>query len=232
MRIHGAQRNRSAAGREGFPRAGLPEFAFAGRSNVGKSSLLNALVRHRGLARTSRSPGCTQLVHFYEVNRKFLFADLPGYGYAKVPERVRATWAPLVESYLLGRSPLRLVWVLVDSRHPPTELDAHLVEWLRHERIPFRVAMTKSDRLSGNERGKARRRCGEALGPVEEGLEPVLTSAKDGAGLPAVWQEIRDRLAAKKMDPENDPSLSRFPPSLEGSGHGSTTHPAPSTKTE
>ena len=194
MRILDSRLLRRAADRDGFPRAGLPEIAFAGRSNVGKSSLLNALVGRRGLARRSRRPGCTQLVHFYLLNRKLLFADLPGYGYAKVPEAVRRSWGPMVESYLHARPPLRLVWLLVDARHPPTELDAALAKWLRSEDIPFRVALTKADRTRRSHRAAALRACAEALSLEEEGWQPLMTSAREGSGLAAVWKEIRAHL--------------------------------------
>lgn len=190
MRVHESRLLIRAARRADFPRAGIPEVAFAGRSNVGKSSLLNALVGQRGLARISSKPGCTRLLHFYLLNRSLIFADLPGYGFARAPEEVRAGWRPLVESYLVGRKPLRLVWLLLDARHGPTDLDTQLLEWLAGEGIPFRAALTKTDKLSGNGRVVSLRRCAEALGPFSGTHAPVPTSARSGRGLPAIWREI------------------------------------------
>ena len=201
MRIQHARLLTSAARADGFPRAGLSEIAFAGRSNVGKSRLLNALVgRKKGLARISGKPGCTRLIHFYELDHKFLFADLPGYGYAKVPEAVRLEWGPLVRSYLEQRSAIRLVCVLVDARHKPAALDLQLVEWLRHEELPFRVVLTKSDKLSGNERPKTLRRCAETL-ELDGDSMPLLSSAKTGLGLKEIWREIRDRVSPSPSPP-------------------------------
>jgi GTP-binding protein len=193
MRITEAHRLVRAARKSEFPRARLPEFAFVGRSNVGKSSLLNALVGQRRLARISSTPGCTRGIHFYELNRKILFVDLPGYGYTKVSRSLQAAWRPLVQSYLVGREPLRLVWHLVDSRHAPTAQDVQLVEWLQGEQIPFRVALTKIDKLSQSERARCMRRCREVLGLAED-VPLLLTSARKHTGIAALWKEIDCRI--------------------------------------
>jgi GTP-binding protein len=193
MRITEASLIVRASRKADFPRSGLPEFAFVGRSNVGKSSLLNALVGHRGLARISSRPGCTRGIHFYLLNRKVLFVDLPGYGYTRVARSLQEAWRPLVQSYLVGREPLRLVWHLVDSRHSPTEQDGQLVEWLQAEQIPFRIVLTKVDKLSQSERARCSRRCREELGlPDEEQL--VLTSSKKRTGIPVLWKAIDDTI--------------------------------------
>ena len=194
MRITEAQRVVRASRKVDFPRARLPEFAFVGRSNVGKSSLLNALVGQRALARISSTPGCTRSIHFYELNRRVMFVDLPGYGYTKVSSSLKESWRPLVQSYLVGREPLRLVWSLVDSRHPPTPRDVQLVEWLQGEQIGFRVVLTKVDKLSQSERSRCTRRCREVLGLAKD--EPViLTSARKGTGIALLWKEIEKRVS-------------------------------------
>jgi GTP-binding protein len=203
MRIHHARLLIRAARAAQFPRAGQPEFAFIGRSNVGKSRLLNALVGRRGLARISSTPGCTRSIHFFLLNRRLLFVDLPGYGYTRVPKDVQAAWKPLAEAYLTDREPLRLVWVLSDARHAPTEQDRQMVDWLRSAAIPFRVAQTKGDKLSGGERGKSRRRCIETLGLTDQEA-PIVTSARSGMGLREMWKEIDTR--ARERTPAGDGS--------------------------
>ena len=235
MRVQDSRLLVSAGGPEEFPRAELPEIAFAGRSNVGKSSLLNALIGRRKLARISSTPGCTQRINFFLLDRKLLFADLPGHGYARVPDAVRASWEPMVRSYLEEREPLRLVWVLVDSRHPPTDGDGKLVEWLRWQQVPFRIAMTKSDRLSGNQRAKARRTCAAAL-VLSGDDEPVLTSARTRTGIAAMWREIHDRVAAAPRPTgsrSGEPSSQEgraSPPGDRGADAADPTRPVRSTK--
>jgi len=127
--------------------------------------------------------------------------DLPGYGYARAPRRVRAAFAPLVESYLIGREPLRMVWILVDSRHPPTGHDAMLCDFLRSEGIPFRVALTKADKLSGNHRTAALRQASSVLGLEDPAQAPVATSAQKRSGLREVWSAIEARLQKKPNPP-------------------------------
>lgn len=164
----------------------MPEIAFLGRSNVGKSSLLNSLLHRKGLARTSNTPGRTQSINFFLINERFYFVDLPGYGYARVSKSMRSDWGRMAEEYLSQRRELALSIQLVDSRHPPTELDRQLNEWLIfHERKHLIVA-TKSDKLSKNElRTK--------LGVVNEALGGGLVipfSSRTGAGRDALWTEI------------------------------------------
>ncbi|MDH3251313.1 MAG: ribosome biogenesis GTP-binding protein YihA/YsxC [Ignavibacteria bacterium] len=130
-----------------LPHDGRSEVAFLGRSNVGKSSLLNKLCNRKSLARKSSDPGKTRELNYYLIDRKFYFVDLPGYGYAKVPEQIRTSWGKLVEQYLKSRERLCLVVQLVDSRHEPTALDMMMVGWLDYYQVPFIVALTKSDKL-------------------------------------------------------------------------------------
>ncbi len=133
-----------------LPKDGLPEIAFAGRSNVGKSSLLNTLFNRKRLAMVSSTPGKTRTLNFYKVNGKIYFVDLPGYGYAKVSKSLHAEWKQLVEKYVIASTRLKGVVVLTDIRHPLTQLDLELLEWLNYVSIPFIVIGTKSDKLSGN----------------------------------------------------------------------------------
>ena len=134
-----------------WPREPLPEIAFMGRSNVGKSSLINSLLGVRGLARTSSTPGRTQSLNFFLVNERFRFVDLPGFGYARVPKAIKSSWGEMVTSYLAKREQLVLSIHIVDSRHEPTTLDLQLHEWLEHSARPRLIVATKSDKLSNNE---------------------------------------------------------------------------------
>jgi GTP-binding protein len=130
-----------------YPGGELPEIAFAGRSNVGKSSLINGLVQRKKLVRTSRTPGLTRMINFFRINGACYFVDLPGYGFARVPEKVRAQWKPMVESYLLGRKTLRGVVLIMDTRHLPTVDDLQLWNWLHDSRIPAIPVLTKADKI-------------------------------------------------------------------------------------
>ncbi|NLI13950.1 ribosome biogenesis GTP-binding protein YihA/YsxC [Pelotomaculum propionicicum] len=147
MKVTSAQFVTSAVKAADYPAGELPEVALAGRSNVGKSSLLNRLMNRRGLARTSNTPGRTRLINFFLVNGLFHLVDLPGYGYAKVPASERESWRKMVEGYLTTRKTLKGVVLLVDSRHQPSALDLQMYGWLKHRGIPAVVAATKADKL-------------------------------------------------------------------------------------
>lgn len=151
MKITSAEFVRSAFSREHWPQDGRLEIAFLGRSNVGKSSLINSLLQRKGLARTSNTPGRTQSINFFLINDAFYFADLPGYGYAKVSKAMRADWGRMAEQYLAEREGLVLSVKLIDARHEPTKLDRQLNEWLVHYEKPYIVAATKADKLSAND---------------------------------------------------------------------------------
>lgn len=138
----------SATRPEQYPREDLPEMAFAGRSNVGKSSLINCLVQRKKLVRTSRTPGRTQLINFFKINNTFMFVDLPGYGYAKVSQSLRATWGPMVEAYFDSRKNLFGAVQIMDLRHPPTQDDVILWNWLKDIKVPAIPILTKADKLS------------------------------------------------------------------------------------
>src|SRR6202051_3445848 len=174
-----------------FPAPSVPEIAFLGRSNVGKSSVINSLVGTK-LARTSNTPGRTRSINFYEVRKagqptpEVLFADLPGYGYAKVSREISEDWARFVDPYLHQRSTLALCLALVDSNIPPQESDKQLVEFLAAKGRPHLLVATKCDRLSGNRL----RQTMTTLGQAYAGTPIVAFSAKTGAGKEELWQQI------------------------------------------
>jgi GTP-binding protein len=157
-----AQFRTSAARPADLPPEGPPEIAFAGRSNVGKSSAINALAGRRGLARTSKTPGRTQTINFYDLGADGRLVDLPGYGYARVPQHLRAQWAALVGAYLRSRAALAGVVVVMDARHPHTPLDAQLLEWLPERRIL--VLLSKADKLSRTEQQATLKKVAATIG--------------------------------------------------------------------
>ncbi len=171
--------------------------ALLGRSNVGKSSVLNALAGSRGLARVSSTPGRTQTVNFFRAGHELYFADLPGYGYAKVPEAMRQGWERLVVSYLDGRDPLALCVFLVDARHEPMEGDEMLREWLEDRRLPYVVAATKADKLGRSEQVKHVKALRSWMGPC--GRDVLAVSGRDGTGIEALWAAIRGAAAEHRQ---------------------------------
>lgn len=192
MKISKAEFVTSAVAPEGYPAERLPEIAFMGRSNVGKSSLINSLLGNRKLARTSSTPGRTQLINFFRVNDAFLFVDLPGYGYAKVPERIRREWGGMVENYLANRNELVLCILIIDSRHAPTANDLRLKSWLEHHELPFVVVSTKADRLSNNQLRNSLRTTATTLGMKIEAVLPY--SSVTGRGGDRIWKMIQERI--------------------------------------
>lgn len=171
-----------------LPELGLPEVAFAGRSNVGKSSALNRLLNMKKAARVSSTPGRTQAINLFRVRDAMIFADLPGYGYAKVPAAVREAWGPMIERYLGERSTLKLVVVLVDARRDPMESDGQLLDGLRDAGIPFLVVATKIDKLKKQQKSSqimTIRRIFEL--PPDQ---PVAFSSVTGDGVRDVWDRI------------------------------------------
>ncbi|WP_130861029.1 ribosome biogenesis GTP-binding protein YihA/YsxC [Bacilliculturomica massiliensis] len=154
MKIKKAELKAVAVKPAQYPEDTMPEVAFAGRSNVGKSSLINLLLNRKKLARVSGNPGKTRTINFYEINDVFRIVDLPGYGYAKVSKSVTESWGQMIETYLAGRQNLRKVIQLVDIRHAPTAQDIQMYEWLRHYELDGVVAATKADKISRNEMQK------------------------------------------------------------------------------
>ena len=175
----------SAFSQRDFPRVAMPEVVVAGRSNVGKSSLINRLVGVKGLARTSSTPGKTRSVNFYRCGGSFFLVDLPGFGFAKGKSATRE-WKQLVERYFERGSAVALVIHLVDARMPPTALDIQFAEWLEHLKIPRLVAATKADKLSGNQRAAA----GRAISEVFPEVPVVFSSAVTGIGCKEIWNRV------------------------------------------
>ena len=167
-----------------FPSDGLPEVAFLGRSNVGKSSLINALVGRKGLAFTSNTPGRTQTINFYRIDGAFYFADLPGYGYARVPVSHKLAWKELIEHYLTTRDTLRLSCLILDARRGWMDNDLDLKRWLEDRGRQYLVISTKTDKLNQSEQERGLRAV------RKEGVEPLLFSATTGRGVREIWQAI------------------------------------------
>lgn len=159
----------SAVKKEDWPRSEKPEIAFAGRSNSGKSSLINALIGGKH-ARTSSKPGKTVLINFYDYMDKVLFTDLPGYGYARVAKKVSRSWKGLVEDYLLDRENLKMIFIICDVRRGIEDEENELVRWLKQVGLPFRVIFTKTDKLSPNELAQQKRLISSAPGPIKTGI--------------------------------------------------------------
>ena len=174
----------SSARPEQFPADGLPEVAFLGRSNVGKSSLLNALVGRPGLAFTSSTPGRTQTINFYRIDEALYFVDLPGYGYARVPAHFAEQWKVLIERYLQNRDTLKLACVVLDARRGWMEKDLDLKRWLEQHDRPYLVIATKTDKLNQSELEHGLRAI------RKEGVEPMPFSALSGRGVREIWQAI------------------------------------------
>ena len=188
MKILSAEFVTSAVEPSQYPPESLPEIAFAGRSNVGKSSLINVLVNRKHLVKTSSTPGRTQLVNFFDINDYFTFVDLPGYGYARVPASVKKKWGPMIETYLSGRKTLKGVVVILDIRRTPREEEHNLIAWLAHYSIARILVLTKADKLSKTKQDKQRAAVARSL--ELDSSELILFSAKSRKGREEVWQAI------------------------------------------
>jgi GTP-binding protein len=195
LRIQTAAFLLSAGRADQFPRSGCPEIAFAGRSNVGKSSMINQLLSRRNLAHTSSTPGRTRTINFYQVNDEFLLVDLPGYGYAKVSHELKDTWWDLVESYLTWRIQLRGVIHILDARHAPTPQDRELQGFLHAVATPSMVVLTKADKVPRGQRAALRKVAASSLDlPSPEMVH--FFSAETGEGVSELWRAIQERLRA------------------------------------
>lgn len=189
MKVNQAEFIISAVGPKQYPEDALPEIALAGRSNVGKSSLINRMINRKNLARTSSKPGKTQTLNFYKINADLYFVDLPGYGYARVSKSMRREWGKFIERYLLQRDRLKLLILIVDLRHPPSDDDQAMYRWVKHHGIPLCVVATKADKVP---RGKWQKH----LKVVKETLDMdpadplVLFSAETGIGKDELWKLI------------------------------------------
>jgi len=192
MLIKSAEFVKSAVRPPDYPPEGPPEFAFAGRSNVGKSSLINVLLNRKKLVKTSSTPGRTQLLNFFSVNSAFTFVDLPGYGYAKVPAAVQRQWGKMVETYLETRKTLQAVVLIMDLRRLPRQEESDLLEWLHHYHIPVIPVLTKADKLPKSKQSRQLTLNANATGLAKDAL--ILFSAKTRKGKDAIWARIEEHL--------------------------------------
>lgn len=192
LKIKKSQYVASAVYPDQYPEAIVPEIALAGRSNVGKSSLINTLINRHGLARTSSQPGKTQTINFYMINDAWYFVDLPGYGFARVSRDTREQWGKMIEKYFEKRTALKEIWQLVDIRHPPTEQDRQMFEWINFQTFPRIVIATKADKLSKNQRMKSLKIIRQELNIKED--EIVVFSAETGEGKEELLNRIEHLL--------------------------------------
>ena len=188
MIIKSADFVKSAVKPSHYPPAIFPEIAFSGRSNVGKSSLINTLVNRKRLVKTSSTPGRTQLINFFNINNAFFFVDLPGFGYAKVPKSIKRTWGPMVETYLSTRKTLKGVVLILDIRRVPGAQDLEFIEWLRYYAIPSILILTKADKLSKSKQMNQHIANTKILGVDRNDL--ILFSAKSRMGKDSTWAAI------------------------------------------
>lgn len=198
MIIKSAEFIKSAVTPSQYPPETLPEIAFAGRSNVGKSSLINVLVNRKRLVKTSSTPGRTQLINFFTVNDRFMFVDIPGYGYAKVPPALRRQWRPMIETYFTSRKCLCGAVLLMDIRRQPGEKEQALREWLHHHGVAVVLVLTKADKMSKSKRNLQLSRAADTLSVPPSDI--ILFSAKTRQGRNQIWQSI-DRLVDNRQPP-------------------------------
>lgn len=201
MKITKAEFVKSAVWPPQYPEASMPEIAFVGRSNVGKSSLINTLVARKNLAKTSNTPGRTQLINFFTINEKLSFVDLPGYGFAKVSQSVKKDWGEMIEAYLKERQNLALVIFILDIRRNPSADDLSLRDWLDSYRLPYLYILTKADKLSNNQASAQRRAIEKILRVSAE--RTILFSAKTQKGKDKIWQALDDHLVSLKDHIQN-----------------------------
>ncbi len=196
MLVKTARFIKSAVEMTDWPTGGEPEVTFVGRSNVGKSSLINSLVGRKDLARTSNTPGRTQLINFFSVNETIRFVDLPGYGFSRTPASVKRGWGPMIERYLLERENLKLVILLLDARRMPSEQDISIAAWLKTHDLPTLYVLTKIDKLSGNELARQLRLLADGWQLINN-HNLICFSARTGAGKEILWREIEKHLLLK-----------------------------------
>jgi GTP-binding protein len=194
MKINTAEFINSIYDLRALPNTVLAEFVFVGRSNVGKSSLINKICNKKKLAKIGSVPGKTRQLNYFLINNKFYLVDLPGYGYAKVPEQIRAGWRKLVEDYISERQNVRMVFVMIDSRHDPTYLDELMVSWLEYYEIPFAIVLTKSDKISKNKMQKQIYRASKIVNNEDLCKDYIPFSITTGEGKNEVIKLIEDSL--------------------------------------
>ena len=193
MKITSAEFLTGAVSYKQYPDSAYPELAFAGRSNVGKSSLINSLLNRKKLVKTSQTPGKTQEINFFKINNNFIFTDLPGYGFAKVPQSVQKRWGKMIEDYLLKRETLLAVIFIIDLRRRPSQLDLSLQRWLEAHGVEYLLVGTKVDKLSQSEIKKQKDKLNVAYFDGGEG-ELLVYSSKSSRGRKELWSEITSRL--------------------------------------
>jgi GTP-binding protein len=199
MKVNAAEFIISAVGSSQYPIDALPEIALAGRSNVGKSSLINRLIQRKNLARTSSQPGKTQTLNYYRINSDLYFVDLPGYGYAKVAKTKREVWGKFIEHYLLNREELKLLLLLVDLRHPPSKDDIAMYAWLKHVDIPMCVVATKADKIPKSQWQKHLKIVRDTL--IFDPSDPlILFSSETGLGKDELWKVITDAMHSEEIE--------------------------------
>jgi len=196
MRVKTARFVISAAQAHQFPKDGRPEIAFAGRSNAGKSTLLNTLLKKPGLAKTSKTPGKTQLINFFDLNGAYYFVDLPGYGYAKVAKTIKRRWQTLITRYVAEREPLFLTVLLVDARHTPTSQDHEMIDLLAEAEIPALIVATKIDKVKPSQRQQALARLRKEL-ELDDAAIIVGSSSISKDGLRELWTAIDECLGLR-----------------------------------
>lgn len=194
MKIASAEFIKSIYDLRALPNSVLSEFVFVGRSNVGKSSLINIVCNKKKMAKIGSVPGKTRQLNYFLINEKFYLVDLPGYGYAKVPEQIRAGWRKLVEDYISERSNVKLVFVMIDSRHEPTYLDELMVSWLEYYEIPFAVVLTKSDKISSNKMQKQIYRASKIVNNEDLCIDYIPFSIISGEGKYEILKLIEEHL--------------------------------------
>lgn len=185
-----------------LPENELPEIAFAGKSNVGKSSLINKLLNRKSLARTSSQPGKTQTINFYNINKELYFVDLPGYGYAKVSKEVKEKWGKMIERYLNTSKQLKEVFLLVDIRHEASANDKMMYEWVLAQGYSPTIILTKADKLKRSQLDKHRKMVTTGLG-VKPGTKVIPFSAQSGLGVEEVWSYIGEKIYSPEGEQKN-----------------------------
>lgn len=190
MKIKQVEFIKSAVYPDHYPEYDFPEIAFAGRSNVGKSSLINTLIQRKDMVKTSSKPGCTQLINFFLVNEDLSFVDLPGYGYAKVSKKIRAQWRPMIERYLKKRDSLLGLLLLIDIRRDPGKEEFEMIDWLQGHDMPFLIVLTKADKLSKTKQQKRLSSICSQLDREKDGV--ILFSSKTRKGRETIFSEIEN----------------------------------------
>ncbi|MFC4711848.1 ribosome biogenesis GTP-binding protein YihA/YsxC [Planococcus dechangensis] len=194
MEVHNVELVISAVRPAQYPETELPEFALAGRSNVGKSSFINKLIGRKSMARISSKPGKTQTLNFYKIEEQLFFVDVPGYGYAKVSKTEREAWGKMIETYITSREQLRAVIQIVDLRHPPSKDDQMMYDFMKHYNIPCIIIATKADKIPKGKWDKHKKIVRETL-DMEKGDPLIVFSSETGLGKDEAWKQIEKRMS-------------------------------------